>query len=237
MSDPDTPREELIEAPLAEEHEVRPLFERQQVPEPVFLEALDAVSDALRGGEVPFLFIGGVASAVLGRPRWSDDIDIFIEAQDARRCLHLLEDAGFETQETSPDWLYKAVRGGVLVDVIFKSSGDIYLDEEMLARAGEGDFRGRSVRIASPEDLVVMKAIAHSEPTPRYWHDALSILAHATLDWEYLLRRARHGPRRILSLLIYAQSNDLIVPATAIDRLYRSIFDTDPAKGAHHGPK
>jgi predicted nucleotidyltransferase len=228
------PSSQRIEAPLAEEHEVRPVFERQRVPEAVFLEVLDEVTRALEDGGVSYVFIGGVASAVLGRPRWSDDIDIFIEAQDARRCLDVLEEAGFETQETYPDWLYKAIRRGVLVDVIFKSSGDIYLDEEMLARAQTGDFRGRSVRIAPPEDLVVMKAIAHSEPTPRYWHDGLSILAHSTLDWEYLLRRARHGPRRILSLLIYAQSNDLIVPASVIGRLYDSIFDNDPSEGARH---
>lgn len=66
-----------------------------------------------------------------------------------------------------------------------------------------------------------MKAVAADEDTPRYWYDALGIIAHGDdLDWDYLVRRARqHGVRRILSLLIYAQSNDLVVPSAPIAEL------------------
>jgi hypothetical protein len=36
-----------------------------------------------------------------------------------------------------------------------------------------------------------MKALAHLEEAPRYWHDALGIIAASELDWDYLVRRAR----------------------------------------------
>jgi hypothetical protein len=39
------------------------------------------------------------------------------------------------------------------------------------------------------------------------------------------LRRARHGVRRVLSLLLYAQSIDLPVPWWAVDRLYALLRD------------
>jgi hypothetical protein len=39
------------------------------------------------------------------------------------------------------------------------------------------------------------------------------------LDWDYLLKRARRGPRRVLGLLLYAQSLDLLVPDKAIKSL------------------
>jgi hypothetical protein len=39
-----------------------------------------------------------------------------------------------------------------------------------------------------------------------------------------LLRRARLGARRILALLIYAQSSDILVPSWAIRRLYEQVY-------------
>jgi hypothetical protein len=97
----------------------------------------------------------------------------------------------------------------------------------MASRTVEAQFRGRTLRLIGPEDLVVMKALAFDEPTARYWFDALAVLSTCDLDWEYLLRRARTGPRRILSLLVYAHSQDLLVPERAITSLYDMIY------GAH----
>jgi hypothetical protein len=54
-------------------------------PEPAFLEVLAEAIAAVEGAEVPYLVIGGVASAALGRPRWTHDIDLFVLPQDADR--------------------------------------------------------------------------------------------------------------------------------------------------------
>lgn len=114
------------------------------------------------------------------------------------------------------------------MDVISRSSGDILLDEQMLSRARSVRFRGRTVPVASPEDLVVMKAVAANEDTPRYWYDAIAIIAHSELDWAYLVERAcRHGVRRILSLLLFADSLDLVVPHTPIKDLYEATSRRD----------
>jgi len=182
---------------------------------------LDEAIAAMRGADIPFLIIGGIASAVMGRDRGTRDVDLFVRPEDARRTLEALEFAGFETKVAFPHWLYKGFKRDVLCDVIFRSSKDVLLDDEMLRRAQEREFRGHVLPIAPPEDLLIMKAVASDEDTPRYWYDALGIIAHAEeLDWDYLVRRARqHGVRRILSLLIYAQSNDLVVPAGPISEL------------------
>jgi predicted nucleotidyltransferase len=188
---------------------------------------------AMRDAEIPFLIIGGIASAVLGRDRGTRDVDLFVRPEDARRALEALGAAGFETKVAFPHWLYKGFKRDVLVDVIFRSSKDVLLDDEMLRRAQEREFRGQLVPIAPPEDLLIMKAVAADEDTPRYWYDALGIIAHADgLDWDYLVRRGRqHGVRRILSLLIYAQSNDLVVPAEPIAELI-TLGGYEPATAA-----
>ena len=172
--------------------------------------------------------IGGVASSVWGRPRWTQDIDIMVRPVDARHALDALERSGFATEETFGHWLYKGVKDDVIVDVLFQSSGGIYLDEEMLDRCQTRELHEIKLPLAAPEDIVVMKSVAHEEATPRYWHDALSIIARVDMDWDYLLRRARVRAKRILALLLYAQSNDLVVP----DRVVRELLDTIQGDGS-----
>jgi predicted nucleotidyltransferase len=204
---------------------------RTDVSESRFLEVFDETLRVIEASRIPTLVIGGVASAAYGRPRWSNDLDLFVRHEDAAALLCELGGQGFETDETYPDWLYKAFKDGVLVDVIFKSAGEIYMDKEMLERARTVTFHERSFLAAAPEDIVVMKAIAHSEPTARYWYDALGILSRTPLDWEYLLYRGRQGPARVLSFLLYARSIDFSVPDSVIDQLFRTARGEDRSNG------
>jgi predicted nucleotidyltransferase len=183
----------------------------------------EAVS-AMQGAGIPFLVLGGLASSLVGRPRWTHDIDLMTTPNDARAALRALEGAGFRTEETDPVWIYKAFKDEVMVDVIFMVTGGIYLDADMLEHAIARDYEGLPIRIPSPEDQVIIKAMVHAEETSRHWFDALAILGRNEMDWEYFLRRSRLGVRRVLSLLIYAQSCDILVPSWVIRRLYEESF-------------
>jgi predicted nucleotidyltransferase len=184
-------------------------------------QALEEVIGALRAADLPFVLMGGVGNAAVARPRSTDDIDVFVRPDDALRALEVLGEAGFATEEHDPYWLYKAFKYGVLVDIIFRSTGDIYLDEEMLERSSEGTYQGKRGPVMAAEDLLVVKAVAAGEATPHHWYDALGIVARCALDWDYVLKRAREaGPRRVLSLLLYAESTDLAVPAEVVEELF-----------------
>jgi predicted nucleotidyltransferase len=198
-------------------------FECQKVPLDVFLDVLGRARDAL-DGNVDWCLIGGVACAIYGRPRWSYDIDLFVGEPDSLTALDLLGDAGFATDELDPSWIYKAIDRGVLVDVIFKTAGDIYLDDEFAEHIRRERFHGVEVAAASPEDLVVIKAIVNKEGRPRHWYDALAIIARNELDWDYLEQRSRYALRRVASLLVYAQSLDLPVPAAPVQRLLEQAY-------------
>ena len=103
-------------------------FEKENVDQDTFLQVLDESLRAFESADVPYVFIGSIPSVILGRPRWTDnaeDIDYFVKREDARRALDALERAGFATQETNPQWLFKGKKDGVVVDVIFRSTGDI----------------------------------------------------------------------------------------------------------------
>ncbi|MGH2766051.1 MAG: nucleotidyltransferase [Actinomycetota bacterium] len=197
------------------------LWEGQvEVDDATFFRVLEETVTVLERSGLPHVFMGGLASAALGRPRWTHDIDVFVRPQDARAALRALSASGFRIQETDARWLFKALKERVLVDVIFLSTGSVLLDEEMMAHARELDVEGCPAPVIAPEDLVVIKALVHKERSPRHWFDALALLRRDDLDWTYLVRRARqHGPLRVLSLLYYARSNDQIVPDRAISDL------------------
>ncbi|MDQ3980587.1 MAG: nucleotidyltransferase family protein, partial [Actinomycetota bacterium] len=182
---------------------------------------------------IAHLVIGGVVAALAGRPRFTHDIDFLVHGQDARPALAALERAGFVTDETEPQWLFKAVKDGVLVDVIFRSTGDVLLDDEMLERAEDREFEGVKVRAIPLEDFIIIKALAHKENTGRHWYDALALLANQSIDWDYLIRRSvRRGPHRMLSLLFYAKSSDIVVPDRVIHELYAVVFEPEKAERA-----
>jgi predicted nucleotidyltransferase len=207
----------------------------QESAEELFPVVLGDTIQALDQVGVPYVFMGGIGAATHGRPRWTHDIDVFVRPEDAGRALAALADAGFRTEKTYPDWLYKAFEHDVMVDVIFKSLGGILLDEEMLERAEDEEVMGLTARVMAPEDLLVIKAIVHDEHMPRHWHDALAIISRCDLDWDYVVRRARrHGARRVLALMLYAQSNDLVVPAGPVRALFDTIFTEWPAPGSSH---
>ena len=149
---------------------------------------------------------------------------MFVRPGDVPRVRTALEAAGFDVMEHDPAWLVKAWKRGVLVDVIFRSSGDIYLDDEMLRRRWTAEYKGVVTPLVAPEDLLVIKALTAAESNPQHWYDAMAIISRCELDWEYLLLRAHQtGPRRILSLLLFAESSDLLVPSNAVQALFEAV--------------
>ena len=193
-----------------------------------FDDALRVATGHLDRSGLPWALIGGVASAAYGRPRWTNDIDVFCRPNHAPEILSALADGGMTTEETNPKWIFKAFHDDVQIDIIFKTAG-MFFDDEMERRVCRHTFRDVQVPVVPREDLVVIKAMMHDEDTPRHWYDALAILANAgpdEIDWDYLLLRARQGSRRVLSLLLYAQSCDLVVPDGMVHALYEQITGT-----------
>jgi predicted nucleotidyltransferase len=200
---------------------------RFSIEEEVFLRVLSDGVRAIEEAGIPYVIIGGVGSAALGRPRWTHDIDVLVSPQDGERALEVLAAAGFVTERTNDHWIYKAMSDEVTIDLIFRLVGDIYLDDQMLAHARREAFLGVEVCVAGAEDQIVIKAIANDEQSARHWNDALSLISSCDIDWDYLIERSSKGPRRVLSLLVYAQSDDIVVPTRVIQALVSTIYDED----------
>ncbi|MBW3665263.1 MAG: nucleotidyltransferase family protein [Actinobacteria bacterium] len=203
-----------------------------------FRAVLRETVDLLEAAAIPHVIMGGIAVAALARPRWTHDIDVFLRPDDAKRALALLAENGYDTEETDPVWLFKAMKDDVLVDLIFRSAGAIYFDDAMAERAIETTFQGERIRVAPPEDLLVIKVAAHKEEGGYHWFDALALLSVCAIDWSHLIARSRHAVRRVLSLLVYADGSDIAVPGWAIDALWQQAYgEADPTSASIARPE
>jgi hypothetical protein len=174
---------------------------------------------------IPYLAFGSIATVSMGYEESCSDIDLLVSRDDADRALKAFEKAGYTTEKSDPEWLYKAVKDRVLVDIIFRvgDRNEIRPDDEMFRRAKETYIKGELVKVASPEDFLVMQALSNKQEAPDYWFKGLKAAAHEGIDWGYVVHRARISPLRVLSLLIYARAEGNPVPKEVLDALYASV--------------
>lgn len=114
------------------------------------------------------VIIGGVAVGFLGKPRFTADIDAvfllsikdipqFIDRAQAEGIIPRIHDAA-DFARKNRVLLLKHSPTDTDIDV---SLGILPFEEEMVERAKTQSFAGLSVRLPTPEDLIIMKAIAH----------------------------------------------------------------------------
>jgi hypothetical protein len=142
------------------------------------------------------LVIGGLAVALLGRPRVTRDIDALLLLPESRWQGFVAAGDDFGFVPRIPDvlafarearvLLFRHEPSGIDVDIVL---GSLPFEEEALARARTVRAGRVSIPVPSPEDLIIMKAIANRD------RDLLDIdgllAAHPKTD----LNRIRHWVR------------------------------------------
>lgn len=173
----------------------------QAVPDPLLPAPLPSVlqdlSAWLGSEQVPWILIGGLAASLLGRPRLTRDVDALAAVEESRweGLLQGSRSFGFLPRIADPVAFAQRSRvllirheaTGIDVDLIL---GELPFEAEAIRRGKRGHVGGLVVPLATPEDLVVMKAVAGR---PRDLEDIEGILAaHPGLD----ARRVRTWLRR-----------------------------------------
>ena len=132
------------------------------VPFDALLATAKRVAAILRDGEVPFLLAGGLASWARGGPPTEHDVDVVVRPGHAEAALALLEEGGMRTERPPEDWLVKAYDDEVMIDVIFRPSGEL-VDDEMFERATEMEVGAVAMLVIAADDLIVSKLCALNE--------------------------------------------------------------------------
>jgi len=135
----------------------------------------------LQAEKVQGVVIGGVAASLWGRPRLTRDVDVLVLLEEGRWGEFLAAGAGHGFLPRRADALAFAretrvllVRhgeSGIDLDLVF---GSLPFEKEAAIRAKWVDLGGVAIPLSSPEDLIIMKAVAHR---PRDLEDIAAILA------------------------------------------------------------
>jgi len=136
------------------------------------LDALDALQHLLSRFDNRGVIIGGAAVSILGRARFTEDVDamFLLSNKDLPRLLAIAKEEGIEPRvDNVVDFarknrilLLKHTSTDTGIDI---SLGALPFEEEMVERSElyEAD-ETLQLRLPTPEDLIIMKAIA-----PRIW--------------------------------------------------------------------
>lgn len=187
-----------------------------------YLHVLREALEIIGAARAKHVVIGSVATrALLEMPlSETEDVDVLIRHGDADGLLDLFAREGYATYRRDESWIYKAARPDVTIDLIFRAGESIRLDDEHLSHSRTRVLEGISLRLPGPEDLAVMKAVFDGVDRQGRWYGALSLFRRFPIDWDYLAERGiAHAPRRVLSLLLYAADEGIVVPDRSLSKL------------------
>ena len=152
--------------------------------------------------KVSYTIIGGIAVGMVAQPRATQDIDavVWMDLDEADSFLNSAKEFGFEARTSDPIGFARKNRvlllrhagSGVGIDLSF---GVLPFEREMFDRALELSIGDTTLKVAAPEDLVILKAVAHRK------RDLIDIdtllLVHPDLD----LARMRYWIRQFAEAL------------------------------------
>ena len=161
-----------------------------------------ALADLLVETRVEGMVIGGVAAGLLGRPRFTADIDavILIDFDDLGTFLEACATAGFTPRISDAESfarrhrviLLKHDASGVPVDI---SLGALPFEIEQIERGSTLEIEGRTIRYPTPEDFIISKAVAHR---PQDLEDIRGVIAcHPKLDAKRIERWIKEFARTL----------------------------------------
>lgn len=171
-------------------------------PEPLrpLLATLRDIESWLARNGIPHVFVGGIAVALMGHPRETEDVDavVLLGSRSLDSFAALASEAGLAPRV--PDHVVFARRtkvlllrhkaSGVNVDL---SVGALPFEEEMIARARRVTVHGMVIPAATPEDLAIMKIVA-SRPKDLADIDGL-LTVNPRMDLKRVHARVRRGAR------------------------------------------
>ena len=156
-----------------------------------FKETIYAIQRILAKFDNRGVIIGGIAASFLGKPRFTEDVDAvfmlstedissFLEVAKAEKIVPRIEKVEEFARKTRVLLLIHSP-SNKKVDI---SLGVLPFEEEMVERAQVKTVKKLSVRLPTPEDLIIMKAIAHR---PKDLEDIRGVVdAQATLDLKHI---------------------------------------------------
>ncbi|MEN3328417.1 MAG: hypothetical protein V7638_3224 [Acidobacteriota bacterium] len=167
-----------------------------------FLRVLASLTEWFKDQHVSYALIGGAAIGFLAQPRSTQDIDAVTWLDLAETAEFVKSGARFGFFPRISDPIEFALKSRVLllqhnqtkIDVDI-SLGALPFEQEMIERAIEFTTPELTVQVATPEDLIITKAVAHRKRDLLDIDNLVSVYPNLDLD------RIRHWVGQFAAVL------------------------------------
>jgi hypothetical protein len=154
-----------------------------------FLAPLVALQRLLAHFDNQGIVIGGIAASLLGKPRLTADVDalIILSVDELPRLIELAAQEGFVPRITDEEdfarrhrvLLLRHQQSDINLDI---SLGILPFELEAVERSISHQVGNLTIRLPTPEDLIIFKAVAHR---PKDMLDIQTIVESCPdLDWK-----------------------------------------------------
>ena len=181
-----------------------------------FIATLQALADWLKAEQVPHTTIGGVAVSLLAQPRATQDIDAVIWLEENRWEALMRSGKRFGFIPRISNALEFATQARVLLlrhreskISLDLSCGALEFEREMIERAATLKIGTLELKVPTPEDLIITKAVAQRSKDVADIEAILSV--HRNLD----LSRIRYWTQQ------FAAALDMPELSETLERLLR----------------
>ncbi len=153
-----------------------------------FYDPLEALGNLLSRFENRGVVIGGIAVSLIGQARFTEDLDamVLLSVEDIAHFLEIAKKENIEPRISQADDFARRNRVLLLRHIPSQTDIDISMgvlpfEQEVIARSVIYEIDDAlKIRLPTPEDLIIMKAIAHR---PKDLLDIQGIIqSHPNLD-------------------------------------------------------
>ena len=183
--------------------------------DPGLLPALKSIDQLLKENDVEGIIIGGMAVSLLGRPRYTNDIDLVILDIDERlnEFIIKLKRFGIEPRiENVEEFALKSrvllmrhIDSGINIDI---SMGILPFEIDAVARRHSKFYSDLELVLPTPEDLIIFKSVASRQKDIE--DIKVIVKRYPDLDKEYILSRVKEFSEILDRIDIYNNIESLL---------------------------
>ncbi len=150
------------------------------------LKALFAMTKLFEKSQIDYCLIGGFAMLLYHGRASTVDLDFYVMVEDFKKVITVLEKAGLKIKKLG-DYQLRTRCHETEIDLLL---ADAYIGHEVIQRALSKSLEGHSIRIATPEDIIILKSLANRSVDRRDIEE-LRELFGKKLDEAYIERKLK----------------------------------------------
>ena len=156
------------------------------------IEALVKTVKIFKDNNIDYCVIGGLAMLLHSGRASTVDIDFYVLANELKVLSSIFKKQGLSVQKAG-DYQLKAKVDDVPIDILL---ADHYVGKDVVTRSVEKKLGNHFVRVATPEDLIIIKSLADRSIDRRDIEELRELFGNK-LDEKYIAKKLKQLRKKL----------------------------------------